>query len=304
MLLERLERESGVKSERLCNLADTASKRYYIFEIDKRSGGRRQIAHPSRALKGVQRWLNARLLRKLPIHSAAMAYRKGISIRDNVIRHVGSQFTLRMDFKDFFPSFSEDGVKKFLVDQVLAGNCQLETHDVEFVGKIVSRYGQLTIGAPTSPMLTNAMMFDFDSKLQNYCEERAMIYTRYADDLFISATEPERLSLAKEFVLCNTQNFPYARLKINENKTAFLSRKYRRSITGLVLTPNDKISVGRHRKREIKALVYKYLNGTLEVEKLGYLKGLIAFVSDAEPEFRGALDRKYGQRAIMTIMRD
>lgn len=304
MFFERLIRESGIKSERLVNLANTASKRYYTFEIPKRSGGLRQISHPSKALKGIQRWINIRLLRKLPVHSAAMAYRIGISIRDNVIRHTGSRFTLRMDFADFFPSFQEAGVRKFLLDQVLAGNCQLEPYDIEFVSKIVLRHGQLTIGAPTSPMLTNAMMYDFDCSLQRHCDENAMIYTRYADDIFISTAEPGLLSTAKAFVLSVAAQFQYADLKPNQSKTAFLSRKYRRTITGLVLTPDDKISIGRKRKREIKALVHKYFGGLLDAEKIAYLKGMLAFISDAEPEFRENLERKYGLHAITTILRD
>lgn len=304
MLLERLERESGIPAERLLNLAKTASKRYYLFEIDKKTGGKRLIAHPSRALKGVQRWINVRLLRKLPIHNAAVAYRSGISIRDNAIRHSGTRFTLRMDFANFFPSFKEAGVRQFLIDQALAGNCQLELHDIAFVVKIVSRHGELTIGAPTSPMLTNAMMHDFDAAMQIYCDEHALVYTRYADDVFVSATYPGILTAAKEKILATAETFRYATLTVNQSKTAFLSRKYRRSVTGLVLTPENKISIGRDRKRMIKSLVHMYFGGRIDPERIPYLKGMLAFISDADPAFRESLERKYGLHAITTILKN
>ena len=39
----------------------------------------------------------------LPIHESAVAYTKGIGIKENAKRHQGNQYILKMDFKDFFP---------------------------------------------------------------------------------------------------------------------------------------------------------------------------------------------------------
>lgn len=145
------------------------------------------------------------------------------------------------------------------------------------------------------------MMFDFDQRLAKYCSEHNLIYTRYADDIFISAREHDVLSDAllatKEFAfLC-----PYANLKVNGKKTAFLSRRYHREITGLVITSDDRISLGRARKREIKSLAYDLVRGELQGDRLEYLKGMIGFAADAEPTFVHSLHRKYGEELAFLL---
>jgi RNA-directed DNA polymerase len=301
VLLERLSTQLGMRTERLEHFAATASKRYYVFPIDKRNGGKRWIAHPSRPLKLLQRWLNSRVIRILRVHDAATAYRRGVSIRDNATAHAPSAFTLRVDFKDFFPSFKADSVRRFIQD-----NSELfegwSDKDTSFFVQIVCRAGELTIGAPSSPFLTNSMMLSFDEKVAQYCVENGLIYTRYADDLFVSAHEPGKLQDALAIIRDAARNFPYANLQINEEKTAFLSRRYRRRITGLIVTPDGRVSLGRDRKRELKALVHEYRTGHLPNEKLDYLKGLLAFAFDSDPRFFVSLTKKYGRNILSDLI--
>ena len=47
----------------------------------------------------------------------------------------------------------------------------LSDEDIAFACLIMCRYGELTIGAPTSPAITNAMMFDFDVAIGNFAKE-------------------------------------------------------------------------------------------------------------------------------------
>lgn len=302
MLIEALHKQSNVSMENLVWLSLTASKRYKSYEIPKRSGGMRLIEHPSRSLKAIQRWISKSLLRKLPIHAAAMAYAAGSSIRKNAEIHVGSKFTLRLDFSDFFPSFGIVGITEFLYQANESYNLSLNRDDVNFVARIVSRNGRLTIGAPSSPILTNAMMFEFDRFVYDYCASKGFLYSRYADDLFISTDKSHELHNAASFVDATAKNFRYASLIVNTDKTAYLSKRYRRTVTGLVLTPDDRISIGRDRKREIKSLVFSQLKGDIDGLELARLKGLLAFASDCDPEFYSSLKRKYGDEAIMQIV--
>jgi RNA-directed DNA polymerase len=72
----------------------------------------REIAQPAREVKMLQRILIDHLLLTLPVHHAARAYRKGLSIRDNAAPHAGSHPILKMDFKDFFPSIRSSDWEK------------------------------------------------------------------------------------------------------------------------------------------------------------------------------------------------
>ena len=233
MLLETLSKHSKVSDASLNWLALTASQRYKTYEIPKRNGGVRQINHPSRMLKVVQRWIVRFLARRLEVHPSATAYSRGSSIRKNAEYHKNSNFTLRVDFKDFFPSFEASGIAAYLAAVSRERELDLSQQDVEFIARICSRHGRLTIGAPSSPILTNLLMYQFDHAMSTYCSNSKQIYTRYADDIFISTNIPGTLSDALEYLSESAIAFPFANLKINHEKTAFLSKKYHRSITGM-----------------------------------------------------------------------
>lgn len=304
MLIDRLRRHSGLSKSQLLYLSATASRRYKVYEIAKRNGGKRTIAHPSKSLKAIQRWINQALFDCLPVHKCATAYKKGASIRRNAAVHGDTCFTLRMDFADFFPSFTLNGVVRFVEHKNVEMSLGLSSKDIQFVGRIVSREGFLTIGAPSSPTITNAMMYDFDERVFSFVRRTGLVYTRYADDLFISSRKPNQLGTVCSFVHTASKDFAHAKLRINREKTAFLSRRYRRAVTGLVITPDGKVSIGRNRKREIKALIHKYFENAIQVEDVGRTRGLIAFSMDSDPEFYKALCKKYGMANLKRIMSD
>lgn len=303
MLIELLQSQSGLSRTRLLHLAGTASKRYRVYMIPKRSGGMRRIAQPSKALKLVQRWVDSVLISQLPVHQCATAYRKGINIRVNAMMHVDTAFTLRMDFIDFFPSFSIAQIRQFLEERSQELDWRLSGDDVEFVCAVATRNGYLTIGAPLSPSLTNAIMFGFDQRVHAIAEEQRLVYTRYADDLFISAGKPNKLNRIQDSVEEICGSFRYASLRINRMKTAYLSRRYRRAITGLIISPEGQVSIGRKRKREIRGLVHRYSIDSLADEEVDRVRGLVSFSKDAEPEFFDALCRKYGGDTLAKLLR-
>lgn len=293
MLVEALQARSKVSSATLNALAASASKRYKVYTIPKRDGSPREICHPSRTLKAVQRWLMRNLLSVAPTHPSAMAYEKGRNIRQNAMAHAGSSYTLRLDFENFFPSFTSSSIEYFLRKLSLENNLSLTENDIQFSVKIFTRLGRLTIGAPSSPKLSNVMLFDFDEIVSDYAIENNLIYTRYADDIFISGFASSGMRAAEEFVRSVVENHERPVLKINNAKTKHLSRKGHRSITGLVITPSGDVSIGRERKREIKTLTFLALSKKLPPLELARLKGLLAFANDTEPKFTAALSKKF-----------
>jgi hypothetical protein len=52
-----------------------------------------------------------------------------------------------------------------------------------------ARIGYLPQGAPSSPMLSNLVMREFDQKMTRLAASHGFIYTRYADDLAYSTTD-------------------------------------------------------------------------------------------------------------------
>ncbi|RKQ64151.1 retron St85 family RNA-directed DNA polymerase [Oceanibaculum indicum] len=301
MLIELLSRTSGIPDERLLRISATASQQYKLYTVPKRTGGERLIEHPSRELKAIQRWVIRALINRFPVHDSATAYRIGSGIRENAERHRTSKYTNRYDFMNFFPSFRKEHISIFIKEQSDIIGIDLSERDIDFIANIVCRNGRLTIGAPSSPAITNAMMFAFDKKMHDACKSRDLIFTRYADDIFISASEARKLFNIENLIIDSKRDIHYLNLRINHKKTAMLSKKYHRSITGVVITPQHTLSIGRDRKREIKSLIHRWINGQIDAEKTEYLKGLFSYAIDIEPSFETRLIDKYGADIIKSL---
>src|SRR5436305_9954714 len=185
MIIERMASDLGLPAPFIMSLAMGASHEYKSYKIPKRTGGLRLIHHPSRRLKALQRWLLRNVIDTLPVHEAATAYRKDRSILNNAEVHARSGYLLRMDLADFFPSTTETDLRTFMQDR--PNKFHDWTHlDTEVFCRLVTRHSVVTIGAPTSPGLSNVLCYDLDVQLHELCKRSSVIYTRYADDLFFS----------------------------------------------------------------------------------------------------------------------
>jgi RNA-directed DNA polymerase len=83
------------------------------------------------------------------------------------------------------------------------------------------------------------------------------------------------------------------RLVINKRKTYHGSRKRRMVVTGLRITPDAKVSVGRELKRRIRVVAHKAFHKRLEPHELAWLHGMLAYVSSIEPHYAERIRAKY-----------
>jgi len=90
-------------------------------------------------------------------------------------------------------------------------------------------------------------------------------------------------------------------LRVNHNKTFHSSTAHNRHVTGITITNNKKISVGRNRKRKIRACVHSFKNGLLSNNDALKLKGELGFIKHIEPDFIINLTNKYGLDTIKKI---
>ena len=137
-------------------------------------------------------------------------------------------------------------------------------------------------------------MFDFDVHWQEICKSEDVTYTRYADDLYFSTNVPNVLSRVLSELRLDVTRRQSPRLTINDAKTVFTSRKRKRTVTGLVVTSNRAVSLGRDLKRTIKSLVFKHgLRGSSK-DHASHLRGLISYARSVDPAFFESLQRKFG----------
>jgi len=299
MLVDKIASNLSLSPAYIAVVARTASHRYKSYLVKKKTGGYRTINHPARELKLLQRWLVENSLSSLPVHKSATAYKKGASIYRNAALHRARNFILKVDFADFFPSIrGTDVVRLLRANQDRMAGTVVGSSDIDLVRRLVCRDDRLTIGAPSSPLLSNLIMFEFDEKWSAICRESGITYSRYADDLYFSTNVPNLLEVVLADLRRDLARRKSPGLRINEDKTVFTSRKRRRMITGLVLTPTGEISLGRHRKRFIKSLVFRNSRNALKAEEIASLYGTLSYAKSVDPSFIETLRRKYGHAAI------
>ena len=146
-------------------------------------------------------------------------------------------------------------------------------------------------------------MYDFDNKLTNYCRTHDIVYSRYADDLALSTSKPKVLNDAFDFVKQLCGDMPYPRLKLNDEKTVFTSKKHRRQLTGLILTNEGKPSLGREKKRLIRSMAHRFSLNELSDDQIAHLRGLLAFAYSIEPLFFSSINRMIGDETFHRLMK-
>ena len=302
-LLQLLLREVPFEKEELLAIIATASRRYKVYQIPKRDGKSvRTIAQPASEVKLLQRILHDKLIGSWPVHEAATAYVSERSIADHVRRHVDSKYLLKLDFNNFFPSITAADIRHHAERHSNLGKEDLDifVNIVAWRNKLDGSFG-LSIGAPSSPAISNSMMFEFDKSISSFCKDREVTYSRYADDLAFSTKRKDTLKEVEAEVNRLTSSIQSPKLTINEKKTVNVSKRYNRTLVGLTITPDQKVSLGRERKRDIRAKLHLYGKGYLNGEDIAHLRGLLAYAWSIEPEFVLSLAEKQGNELFAQL---
>lgn len=301
-ILDKLLSDLTLSIEQFLRIVARAPRTYKKFTIAKKNGERRSIAQPARETKYVQNWLIGNVFDRLPIHKSATAYTKGASIKNNAFLHSTMPYIVKLDFKNFFPSILIGDVEAHLSRYCT----DLSAQELKYISMLSCFDDQgktcLSVGSPASPILSNSILFQFDTLVFDWAKANGFIYTRYADDLTFSTSVRGASSLVLPKVLEFLAGLEYPRIILNEKKTIHLSKKSSRRITGLIISNDGKVSLGRDRKREISVMVHKHLLGLLCADDLFKLQGLLGFAQDVEPLFLSRLRAKYGTDALRDLL--
>lgn len=245
----------------LCNPKNDEN-RYHSFWIPKKSGGVRQICAPHGNLKWVQLCLNEIFKVLYTPSPYTMGFTEGRSIVDNARFHTNQNYVFNIDLKNFFPSIDQARIWKRIqlapfnfnadVAGANAGFCSIKSMrdtDQEHFNECFV----LPQGAPTSPLLTNAVCDTLDRRLHGLAKRFGLHYSRYADDITFSSMHnvyQHGSKFMKELErIISDQHFT-----INEKKTRLNHCSSRQEVTGL--TVGAKINVTRKYIKDIRAILH------------------------------------------------
>jgi len=259
--------------DRALALADSP-KGYTPFTLPKvgRACGR-TIAAPAAELKSVQRGLKI-LLDSLPVSSAAHGFRRGRSIVTAAKAHINAQAILSVDLEDFFHTITARRVRamlrEMLTTQVMHGTWGVPIHVEDDIADLITTLATRPVGmnrilpqgAPTSPVLANIVARPLDVAIQSIVlqQARSWVYTRYADDLSISATEEIDESFRDRIlILIREFGFTPHPGKTSINSTFSGSKHYTQKLEfmGLVLDHHTKtVRIDRKRLRKFRRVIH------------------------------------------------
>ncbi|MCR5077617.1 MAG: reverse transcriptase family protein [Prevotella sp.] len=235
--------------------ANTANivRRSRTFYLHKKHGGYREIIAPRGNFRDILHALNIVFQAYGQPTPWAFGFVCGRSVVDNALPHVGKRYVLSLDLKDFFPSIR----RQQIADCLSAEPFGFSPAAVQLVsGLVTARIGgedALAQGFATSPILSNFVCREMDQEIAAVARRMGANYTRYADDLTLSA-DADVLRPGDELVQEVGAIVRRHGFTLNDRKTHLQRRGRRQAVTGLMVT--EKVNVSRRYVREIRSLLY------------------------------------------------
>ena len=280
--LSSIEKDLGYPAKTLYGLTNNLCKHYHTVFIPKSDGTKRKLSVPDLILKNVQRSIVDNILAYYPISKYATAYKLGSNVQKNACPHVKKKKILKLDIEGFFDNIIYSRVKEVVFYK------EKFSEPIRILLTMLCYYREsLPQGAPTSPAITNIIMYDFDEKIGAYCRDKGISYTRYCDDMTFSGDFDE-----KDVISFVREELRELGLFLKNRKTAVIKSTKRQMVTGIVV--NEKVNITKEYKKKIRQQMYYIEKFGLEShaknqkisnvrEYLTSLKGQISFVLQTCP---------------------
>jgi RNA-directed DNA polymerase len=181
----------GVSAGFVWWLENYPHKQYREFDI-KKGKGLRTIFAPKVALKIIQKWLSVQLQHVYQPPDHVYGFVPGRSHIEAAKIHCGANWVLSNDITDFFASTPEEKVLNSLVRLGFPKN------SAKIVSSLCCLKNGLAQGSPASPVLSNIVMQDLDTRLAQIAQSYECILTRYADDIVFSGRDAFNSSIEDE----------------------------------------------------------------------------------------------------------
>jgi len=205
------------------------------------------------------------------------------------------------DIVNFFGSIDRDLVRATILERGVSTPISDFHSHIERVLDLTTVGGVLPMGFSTSPLISNACLTGFDNDLEAYCLSSNLIYTRYADDIIISAQSREHLEGINETVATLLTHYFTGKLQMNYLKSKLTSVGRKVKILGMVILPSGQVAIDMELKKRVEVLLHfyvqnreKFLNIIQQDSEAGIeqLSGYINFINTADNLYLEKLKKK------------
>jgi RNA-directed DNA polymerase len=250
----------------------------YRRKTDSAGKKRRVLRVPLPWLRDAQRTLLRALRPQISVSDAAMARPKHGAVA-HARSHLGFGWCHTSDVKDCFPSISRDVVRRALREAGLGEDA------AEAVLDLTTIDDQLPQGAPSSTWLVDVVFTGIDEHLLVAARRVGASYSRYVDDIAISAPNPET-SLVAEL----HGRLKRAGLRVNASKSRSAERPRGIVITGVQVT-NGSMRPTTKFMSTLAAEIRAH-NAGRETTSKEELRGRLAWVRQLDPRFAARISTR------------
>lgn len=291
---------------------------YHSFFIPKKSGGRRRIDAPCfelmDALRDLKSLFENSFGASILYHTSAFAYIKGRSTIDALKRHQAneSRWYAKFDLSNFFGNTTLQFTMKQL-SMIYPFSEVIKRHDgraeLEKALELGFLNGGLPQGTPISPLITNIIMIPIDYHLANILrdfDKNNFVYTRYADDFIVSCRFNFNFHDVEKLITTTIQESG-ASFSLNREKTRYGSTAGRNFNLGLMITADNRITIGNARKRQLEMLMRNYAmdvnaGSRWSLEDVQIFAGQLSYFRMVEPDVFERILKHINEKFSVNIM--
>ena len=229
-----------------------------VTRIPKKGGVRTIVSISSGSvLERLQKNLQKNFFSKISVSPAAKGFIRGSSYVDFLEEHIGHEYFLRLDIRNFFDSISEEILKENLAPFVAENNA--EKTMIDDITEICTWEGRVPQGFVTSPAVSNLIFRRIDQRIRKYTRtyykemKREIFYTRYADDMLFSAVGFD-FKHNKNFKRMIAHILEENGFSCNERKTIFQRGEI--SLSGYVV--KEDVHLSRKKLHNINEVIHQF----------------------------------------------
>jgi hypothetical protein len=221
---------------------------FYKVWIKKTENKDREIQEPIGIRKKVHLRIHI-LLSRIIKPNYLYSGKKGVSCIHNAAFHVDNHYFLCTDISHYYTNCKREFIFRFFHNKM-----QMSADLAWIMTDMVSYNGHLPTGSHLSQDLSFLIHSDVFDTIHKIATEKGIAFSLYVDDLTFSSTSV----IPKTTHLLINHHLKKVGLFLKRKKTKYYSKKHHKSITGVIISPNNKLLIPNRHMKYIKDTVDKY----------------------------------------------
>lgn len=250
--LDLLAKMLGITRQELDFLYHNSDNFFFLHSRTKKNDGSyRDIYNVKKRLKIIHGRIVNIFLKHVYFPTYLHGSLKNRDFLTNINNHVGKKILITEDITNFFPSIS-----KKIVFEVWVSFFKFSKEVSEYLAELITFKGYLVQGGKTSSYIGNLILWSRERELVDSLAKKGFKYTRYVDDITVSANRIITSKEKTEIIKCIYQLLKSVGVKPNRSKHQIMPRNKKQTIHNLNVNQNI-ASMNKKKRQMIRAAIFE-----------------------------------------------